>query len=172
MESAGSLSRQQKPRARLGPGDLVPHFILPALGGGTIDRRAYRGRCHLVFLFTHGAGCRQCAGLLAAARGLRDAARSAGAEFLLVHSVRDGEAPAHRVGEAPPFPVILDDGRLAQRFGLASVGPAESALFVADRHGEVRLAAIGSDDAEGVGHGLPMERVMPVLELLQVTCSV
>lgn len=172
MESASRPSPQQDSIARLCPGDLVPHFILPALGGGMIDRGVYRGRQHLVFLFTHGAACGECAGLLATMRRLHHAITCAGAEVLLVRSVRAGESREQFVGQAPPFPVVLDDGRLAQRFGLSTTCPTESALFVADRHGELRLATVGSSDADETAHGLPLERVLSVLELLQVTCSV
>lgn len=157
---------------RHGQVDLVPHFILPALGGGTVDRGAYRGRRHLVFVFLHGGRCDICTGLLAALRMLHGAVTREGAEILLVINTQDGESRDHLVSEALPFPVIVDGERLGPRFGLATMGPKEAALFVADRHGEIRLAAMGSPGVDEVGHGLPLEKIVPVLELLQVSCSI
>ena len=56
---------------------------------------------------------------------------------------------------------------------------ARAALFVADRHGEIVLRAVaahrpvGGDGApRGEGHGLPVDEILPLLELLQVRCAI
>lgn len=155
--------------APLGVGDVLPHFDLPGLNGKRVNRARYRGRQHLAMLFAHDAACPPCRVLIADLRRHHAAVRQEQAEIVVVLATRAGAPGAVLLDGAPPFPVIPDDGRLARRFG---VGAKAAALFVADRHGEVRLAAIASRASDAARHELPVERILPTLELLQVTCSV
>ena len=80
-----------------------------------------------------------------------------------------------------PYPVLCDaEGRVRERYGACTAtGEPRAALFVADRHGEIVLRAVaahrpvGGDGApRGEGHGLPVDEILPLLELLQMRCAI
>lgn len=153
----------------LAVGDLLPSFTLRATDGKELRRVDFKGRVHLVLLFLDAPDCARCRRLLARLSELHDALWDEQARVLAI-------VPASRragLNDAPPFPLLPDDGRVAARYGvIGNTGEPLAALFVADRYGEVVLASIAADrNAPAPCHGFPVDRVLPVVELLQVSCD-
>ena len=174
-------------------GELLPPFMLPTVGGETIRRHDYRGRRHLALYFADAVDCAACRAALAALAERYSDCRAAGAEVLAILpgsfpallSARDGgEGREARMTTRPsplaprpsplagaPYPVLCDaEGRVRERYGACTAtGEPRAALFVADRYGEIVLRAVA---ARGEGHGMPVDEVLPLLELLQVRCAI
>src|SRR5919199_2264715 len=90
-----------------GVGDLIPPFALEAVGGGVVRRHDYRGRRHLILVFTHGAGCPSCARLLAALAGRYADYRTEGAEVLAFLPADEAPCGARAGGAgALPYPLL------------------------------------------------------------------
>ena len=179
-------------------GELLPPFTLPAIGGETIRRHDYRGRRHLALYFADAVDCAACRAALDTLAERYGDCRAAGAEVLAIlpaDSAGDGVEGRGPSGEGrgasshprssplagAPYPVLCDaEGRVRERYGACTAtGEPRAALFVADRHGEIVLRAVaahrpvGGDGApRGEGHGLPVDEVLPLLELLQVRCAI
>ena len=170
----------------LGPGvgDLIPPFTLEAVSGGVVRRHDYRGRRHLILVFTHGVGCPSCAALLETLAGHYADYRAEGAEVLAFLPADESRcsAQADDAG-ALPYPLLCDaGGRVGARYGARTpAGEPLAALLVADRHGEVVLRAVAGEapnsstpaaPADAALHGLPLDQVLPLVGLLQVRCSI
>lgn len=140
-------------------GALLPDFTMYFRDGRVLYRRELKGRSHAAIYFPPelqaGAGSAIQASLAARIPAWH-AARSMA---LIVLSVTD----AARTVDLPIEPVIDHHGLLRARFG---VGPG-GALFVADRYGEIALRADGVYGESA----LPLDEVMPTLELLEMRCS-
>ncbi len=170
----------------LGPGvgNLIPPFILEAVGGGMVRRHDYRGRRHLILVFTHRAGCPSCAALLEALAARYADYRAEGAEVLAFLPADESRCVAQTDSAgALPYPLLCDaDGRVGARYGAQTpTGEPLAALLVADRYGEVVLQAVAGDAsnsstpaaaADAALHGLPLDEVLPLVGLLQVRCSI
>lgn len=172
MEGTTTMPVESNRDTPLAVGDLIPYFDLPGTNGERVSRATYRGRQHLVIVFLHSAPCTSCAGIWRVLLALYSSLRDEQAEVIVVLGTSMGTETFHLARTSPPFPVIVDNGVLAARFRLESVSETPVALVVADRHGEIRLATTGSNDAGDGTHALHPERILPLLELLQVTCSV
>lgn len=147
-------------------GELIPSFSGCTLDGRTIERRQYKGRRHLVLIFTHGVACAGCRALLAALARDYDACRAEGAEVLaFVPAETASGADAPNV----PFPVLAAPPALYERFGaLAGSEAVWPALYLADRYGEVVWRALADQDN---GHTLPVDEVVPLVERMAMVCA-
>ena len=163
-------------RATLQPGDLLPPFMLRAVDGATVRRADYRGRRHLVLCFVPEALSAASRALLVALARCHDAHRAAGAETLAVVPAGTAGEEIAQVLRALPYPVLYDAGGVVQA-GLGArdaAGEPAPALCVADRYGEIALRAVGRpapDLSAAADLGLPLDDILPTLELLQVRCS-
>ena len=167
-----------------GVGDLIPPFTLEAMGGGVVRRHDYRGRRHLILVFTHGIGCPSCAALLETLAARYADYRAEGAEVLAFLPADEPRCPARADGaRALPYPLLCDsEGRARARYGARTpAGEPLAALLVADRHGEVVLRAVAGEgehssapaaSTDTAFHGLPLDEVLPLVSLLQVRCSI
>src|SRR5215212_5623415 len=102
-----------------GVGDLLPPFTLEAVGGGMVRRHDYRGRRHLILVFTHGAGCPSCAALLETLAARYADYRAEGAEVLAFLPAVESRCVARTDGAgALPYPLLCDAaGRVGARYG-------------------------------------------------------
>lgn len=154
----------------LRPGDLLPPFILRSPDGATVRRSDYRGRRHLVVCAVPDIGATEYRPLLAALSARHGACRESGAEVLVL----TGAAPPESAPERWPFPVLLDPAwRVAGRLGAVTAGGERSlALAIADRYGEIVLC-VGGDPPGAVSAewSLPLDEILPTLELLEMRCS-
>lgn len=156
----------------LGPGELLPPFMLRSLDGRMVRRADYRGRRHLVICAIPDAGDERYRPLLDALAAMHGAIRAAGAEALALTGM---DAAGPETG-APtwPFPILLDrDWGIGRRLGaMTASGERTTALAVADRYGEIALTAIGAAPPAGEpAHDLPFDAVVPTLEVLEARCS-
>lgn len=142
-------------------GVLLPDFTVETLTGRTIHRRDFKGRKHLVVCFAQAEVGAAGQGLAAAIAALYPSWQTERAETLLIVTAPDGIATALT---SPPI-VIDADGQLRARFGVGT----EATLFVADRYGEIAFYATGG--AAITLQGLPLDGVLPTLELLEMRCS-
>jgi alkyl hydroperoxide reductase subunit AhpC len=152
-----------RPLEPTGPkiGALLPDFTVRTLAGRTIHRRDFKGRRHLVLCFAHAATSDGGQGLATALATAYPAWRAERAELLLIVS---GTGDLVVAPEA--LPIIADaEGHLRARFGVGT----EAALFIADRYGEIAFYENG-ESPTGV-QGLPLDQVLPTLELLEMRCS-
>ena len=157
-------------RTILRPGDLLPPFILQSPEGATVRRSDYRGRRHLVVCAVPDVGAAEYRPLLAALAARHGACRESGAEVLVL----TGAAPPEAAPERCPFPILLDPAwRVAGRLGAVTAGGERSlALVIADRYGELVLCAGGDPlGAAPAEERLPLEEILPTLELLELRCS-
>jgi peroxiredoxin len=150
----------------LSVGELIPSFTACTRAGREITRRQYKGRRHLVLIFTHGAACAGCRTLLAALAAGYDACRAEGAEVLAFVPV----ATTAGAGDpAAPFPVLVVPPELYGRFGaLAADGAVQPALYLADRYGEVVWRALGDHDDS---HAIKVAEIVPLVERLAMVCA-
>ena len=166
-----------------GVGDLIPPFTLEAVGGGVVRRHDYRGRRHLILVFTHGIGCPSCAALLETLAARYADYRAEGAEVLAFLPADEPRCAARADGaRALPYPMLCDsEGRARARYGARTpAGEPLAALLVADRYGEVVLRAVADEAPDrstravptAACHGLPLDEVLPLVGLLQVRCSI
>lgn len=158
-----SIIMTVQPLEPTGPktGVLLPDFSVETTAGRRIHRREFKGRKHLVVCFAHAGVGTADQGLTAAITALYPSWQGEHAECLLL--VTDPAETA--IAPASP-PIVVDvDGLLRARFGVGN----EAALFIADRYGEIAFYAAGADAT--VTHGLPLDEVLPILELLEMRCS-
>ena len=167
-----------------GVGDLIPPFTLEAVGGGVVRRHDYRGRRHLILVFTHGTDCPSCAALLETLAGRYADYRAEGTEVLAFLPADESRCVAQADGAvALPYPLLCDaESRVGARYGARTPeGEPLAALLVADRHGEVVLRAVAGEASNSSTpaaptaagfHGLPLDEVLPLVGLLQVRCSI
>lgn len=140
-------------------GALLPDFTVRTLEGRTIHRRDFKGRRHLVLCFAP-AAVSDFDGLVAALAAAVPAWRAERAALLLLIP-----AGASLPGEdGAEFSAADHDGQVRERFG---VGPG-AALFIADRYGEIvfHAAADATRPAD-----VPLGEVLPILEQLELRCS-
>lgn len=159
-------------RAVLCPGELIPSFTLRAVDGQTVRYGDYRGRRHLVLCFLPDVASAPCQALLTTLGRCYASYRAAGAEVLALLPEEAVLGEAEPFLSALPYPLLYDAGGLIRdRFGVPGAeGMPLPALFVTDRYGEVALAGVGREELPGCG--LPLDDVLPTLELLQVRCSI
>jgi alkyl hydroperoxide reductase subunit AhpC len=152
-----------RPLAPTGPkvGALLPDFTVETLTGRMIHRREFKGRKHLVVCFAPVGREADGQALAAAIAVLYPSWQAERAESLLIVTDPAG------FPTAPTSPPIVSDadGQLRARFGVG----AEAALFIADRYGEIALYATYVDTT--ATQGLPLDDVLPTLELLEMRCS-
>jgi hypothetical protein len=149
--------------ATTGPqvGDLIPDFAARTVDGRAIVRREFKGRHHLVLCFAASGAGDDGRALIATADAAHAAWQAERAAALVVLPPGVMVAPA-----AATVPLVLDaDGDLRARFGVGT----GAMLLIADRYGEVVLRQESAGDAEGIG--LPLDEVRPILELLEMRCS-
>jgi peroxiredoxin len=147
-------------------GELIPSFSGCTLDGRTIERRQYKGRRHLMLIFTHGAACADCRALLAALAQDYAACRAEGAEVL---AFVPAETAAGANAPDVPFPVLAVPPALYARFGALAGGEAvRPALYLADRYGEVVWRALNDQNS---GHDLPVDEVVPLVERMAMVCA-
>lgn len=136
-------------------GSLLPDFSVWTSDGRAIHRRDFKGRRHLVVCFApvDRTGLQAFVAPLAAAVLSWRAER---AELLLC--LPEGVA----LDADPSAALVVEDhgNRLRDRFGVAP----GAALFIADRYGEIVYHATGAT-------AVPMDEVLPILELLEMRCS-
>ena len=136
-------------------GTLLPDFTVRTRDGRTIHRRDFKGRRHLVICFApldHGDLATFVAPIMTAASSWRGER----AEILLLVP-EDSALP----GEYGQVLVAEDRGeQLRDRFGVGR----DAALFIADRYGEIVHCA--KEMAL-----VPVGEVLPLLELLEMRCS-
>lgn len=150
----------------LSVGQLIPSFTACTRAGQEITRRQYKGRRHLVLIFTHGAACAGCRALLTALAAGYDACRAEGAEVLAFVPVE--AMPVTGVLEVQ-FPVLVAPPALYARFGaLAPDGAVQPALYLADRYGEVVWRALGDQDDS---HAIEVAEIVPLVERLAMVCA-
>lgn len=121
--------------ARLETNRPAPNFTLPALGGGTITRSVYRGRRHLALAFLPAADPRTRDELVAL-RAQYGAVTAAGSELVVVLGPPTAGADALRAALDLPFPVLLDEDRVAA--GRFLPDAAVAGLFILDRYAMLR----------------------------------
>lgn len=152
-----------RPLEPTGPklGVLLPDFTVETTTGRTIHRREFKSRKHLVVCFTQAGVATDTQALAAAVTALYPSWQGERAECLLIVTDPVG------ITSAPTSPPIIADaaGQLRARFG---VGTA-AALFIADRYGEIAFYATGADAP--ATQGLPLDEVLPTLELLEMRCA-
>jgi len=143
-------------------GAMLPDFTMHFRDGRVLYRRELKGRSHVVIYFPL---ARPLSTELATLESFAErmphwqAARA----VVLVVLTADADVPPTLGFE----PVIDRDGALRARFG---AGPG-STLVVADRYGEIALRADGTSAAIGAGRALPLDDVVPTLDLLEMRCS-
>lgn len=136
-------------------GTLLPDFTVRTRAGRTIHRRDFKGRRHLVICFAPLNGVDLTAFVAPVVRAA-PSWRGERAEILLLVPPDASLADDH--GQVL---VAEDQGeQLRPRFGVGR----GAALFIADRYGEIAYCAT---DAATV----PVEEVLPLLELLEMRCS-
>ena len=142
-------------------GVLLPDFTVETIAGRTIHRREFKGRKHLVICFAQVGAGTHSRGLVTAIASAYPAWQAERAECLLIvnEPVDDAVSPT-----SPPI-VVDTDGQLRARFGVGD----GAALFVADRYGEIALYATAADAT--ATQSLPLDEVLPTLELLEMRCS-
>jgi len=147
-------------------GVLLPDFTVETMTGRTIHRREFKGRKHLVICFAPAGsgldGQRFIAAVAANALGWQ----AERAETLMI--VPDPVAPASAAIDplSQALAIVVDvDGHLRTRFGVG----AEAAVFIADRYGEIVFYAAGTTII--AGHGSRLDEILPLLELLEMRCS-
>ena len=146
------------------PGEMLPGFSLPSSRGVPLGPATYKRHRNLALVFTHGEGCARCAESLRAFAASASGFVEEDSEVLVVAPVPAERAKplAERLGL--PFPVLADaDGAIHARYGV----PDGSAVFVADRYGEIRETWIAG--AEHDPSPLP-EDVLGWLRLIELEC--
>ena len=130
----------------MAPGDIAPAVAIPRLDGtGTSDLLALRGQ--VVLLDFWATWCPPCRDSLPGIEGIYQRQHPRGLAVLSVST--DGSRQARRVraflSAAQPaltFPVYLDDGSAAQRYGVRGIPH----LVLIDRRGIVRRVHVGAVD--------------------------
>ena len=140
-------------------GALLPDFTVRTIDGRTVHRRDFKGHRHLVICFAPLVGADAPDAPVDALAAQLPSWRAERAELLFC-------LPAGAVlpDEGGLGLVVADhDGPLRERFG---VGPG-AALFIADRYGEIVFHAVGSASFAD----LPLGEVLPILERIEMRCS-
>lgn len=120
---------------RLEIGRPAPNFTLPAAGGGTVTRSAYRARRHLALIFLPFVDL-PAREYLEALRDRYAEIREADGEVLAVVTDPGASADGLRAALDVPFPLLLDpDGAAAARF---LPDGAVMGLFILDRYASLR----------------------------------
>jgi hypothetical protein len=136
-------------------GTLLPDFTVQTCDGRTIHRRDLKGRHHLVLCFAP-LGHDDLTTFTALLLSTAPAWRAERAAVLVL--VPEG---ASLVGDRGQSVIAEDHGaRLRARFGVDH----GAAIFIADRYGEIVYHAIGKTT-------VPVDDVLPTLELLEMRCS-
>lgn len=136
-------------------GTLLPDFSVRTSDGRAIHRRDFKGRRHLVVCFAP-LDRAELDVFVAPLATVVPSWRAERAELLLC-------LPEGVVLNADPSAALIveDHGnRLRGRFGVAR----GAALFIADRYGEIVYHATGATT-------VPVDEVLPTLELLEMRCS-
>lgn len=142
-------------------GELLPDFQLETSGGDLISPQNYKGKKNVVVVI-FGVRCEECKEFLTRAAERYREYQEANAEIIAV-----GEATAEAVRELAsemqlPFPVVADPNGVAG----TRYKTRRSAVIVADRFGEIRLA-----EYPGEGQRPPdQERIITRLELNELEC--
>jgi len=141
-------------------GDMLPHFVLPAVGGGQVSSADFKGKKNLV-IYLFDPECPPCVGFLDRLTQITALARELNAEILTIGG-ESAQALAVRLGDKrPPFPVLGDESGKT----LGSFGTEAAALLVADRFGEIRERVDAQADS------LPdLDRVLDLLSLVEMEC--
>lgn len=109
-------------------GDILPFLSFPEASGGEVSTGDFRGRCNLVLLLTHPAGCTACEEKLRELHTSLDHLRSEDAEVLAIVPGSPHQVMELQRQLALAFPVLID----------ARGAPGgEAILAVADRFGEI-----------------------------------
>ena len=136
-------------------GALIPDFSTQTFGGQCIHRRDFKGRRHLVICF---AAEGDSAPLLATLATMIPAWRAERADALLILPAMSGSIDAN----VAAIVVADGEGALRKRFGVG----ANAALFIADRYGEIVCHATTATALD-----LPLDEVLPILEQIEMRCS-
>lgn len=144
-------------------GAMLPDFTMHFHDGRVLYRRELKGRLHAVISFPPTHPAREEQASLPVITGHIPAWRAVRAVVLVVLPAADADVTANLSFD----PVIDRDGTVRARFG---VGPG-GALFVADRYGEITLRADGAVADAGAVSALPFDEVTPILELLEMRCT-
>lgn len=140
-------------------GALLPDFTVQLIDGRIVHRRDFKGRRHLVVCFAS-ATAASLDGLVVTLAAVVPAWQAERAELLLFVPADGGVEEERGTG----FIAEERGGQLRERFG---VGPG-AALYIADRYGEIVFHAAA--EPEGIAE-LPLGEVLPILEQLEMRCS-
>lgn len=149
-------------------GDPAPEFSLPAVAGGKVSLRDYRGKKNVVLSFVPAAWTPICSDQWPGYHITKDLFDAHDAVLLgiTVDNVPTLYAWTRQMcvpGESLWFPVLSDfypHGQVSQRYGvLRSDGVSERALFVIDKAGIIRFM-----DIHDINERPPLEELVRALE--------
>lgn len=142
------------------PGEMLPDFALPSSRRAPLGPRAYKRRRNLVLAFVQAEDGDRCGKWLRRLAERQAELAEEDAEVLVVV-----EGPIERLEAlALPFPLLADEsGAVHARYGARG----RSAVFIADRYGEIRERWVISD---GPGRLPSPDEVIAWLRLIEIEC--
>ncbi|MDQ1278083.1 MAG: hypothetical protein QG555_1125, partial [Thermodesulfobacteriota bacterium] len=148
-------------------GQLAPDFTLPAVAGGKVALRQYRGKKNVVLSFVPAAWTPVCSDQWPGYNIVRDMfeARDAILLGITVDNIPTLFSWTNQMGKLW-FPVLADfypHGKVAQRYGLLRTdGVTERAIIVIDKKGIIRYI-----DVHDINERPSLEALITELEKLQ-----
>jgi peroxiredoxin len=148
-------------------GQLAPDFTLPAVAGGKVALRQYRGKKNVVLSFVPAAWTPVCSDQWPGYNIIRDMfeARDAILLGITVDNIPTLFSWTNQMGKRW-FPVLADfypHGKVAQRYGLLRTdGVTERAIIVIDKKGIIRYI-----DVHDINERPSLEALITELEKLQ-----
>lgn len=129
----------------------VPSFSLPTMGDSTFSIDAHRGQVVVVNFWA--TWCRPCLIEMPEFARLQAELAPQGLTFVGVSIDAGGWLAVRPFAErlGVNYPIVLDDGRMAERFGASGIMPV---TYVVDRGGRIRVVAEGS---------IPYDDLRPIL---------
>ncbi len=154
-------------KLRVKVGQLAPDFTLPAVAGGKVALRQYRGKKSVVLSFVPAAWTPVCSDQWPGYNIVRDMfeARDAILLGITVDNIPTLFSWTNQMGKLW-FPVLADfypHGKVAQRYGLLRTdGVTERAIIVIDKKGIIRYI-----DVHDINERPSLEALITELEKLQ-----
>ncbi len=147
--------------------NVVPDFILPAVGGNQVSPRDFKQKSNLVIVYLNLDRCSGCLDYLRDLANNYHVYRDLETEIIAVSpgAISNLQSKVGTLGM--PFPVLADEqGQVGQAYLGSQAGGAVGGVFVTDRFGALRTMLIVQGESD-----LPNQQtILDWLNLLEMEC--